>query len=249
MKVAIVTSSEFSYASLFLKKVLPSQTDFIVILNHPPRRKLLSFIRKVRKTGALGAAVGFLARSWYNHQFESVTEIARDRGFPVFRIDGFEVTSDVRGVLMSCDLGISMGNGYIPKRFFGLFKFGMINIHHEVLPEYPGAQSVVWPLIKNIPVTGFSIHFINSGIDRGKLIAVERRPIELMDSLSHTVRHNYFVSLQSSVDALIHLLSIPIERWKRTSNSGSLSYSTPRLTEWLLAYRNHNRLRNSIGSH
>lgn len=243
MKVAVVTSSEFSYASLFLKEQFPPQLEVILVLNQPGRRTIFKLLKKVYHIGLLGVLYGFFSRAWYRENHRSVIRISKEKNILFFTISEFRVSSEIEKVLRSCDLGISMGNGYIPKKFFSLFSFGMINIHHEVLPDYPGGQSIVWPLIKNSSMTGFTIHFVNSKIDHGEIIVVEKRSIEFMYSLSDTVRHNYRQSLRLSVKRLLRLLLTPVQSWKRTTNDSALNYSTPKFSQWITAYKNHQRLK------
>lgn len=243
MKVAVVTSCEFSYASLFLKEQFPPQLEVILVLNQPGRRTMLKLLRKVYHIGLLGVLCGLFSRAWYCENYSSVIRISEERNIPSFMISDFKVSAEIEKVLRSCDLGISMGNGYIPRKFFTLFNSGMINIHHEILPDYPGGQSIVWPLIKNSSMTGFTIHFVNSKIDQGEIIVVEKRSIEFMDSLSDTVRHNYRQSLRLSVKRLLRLLLTPVQTWIRTTNDSALNYSTPKFSQWITAYKNHQRLK------
>jgi methionyl-tRNA formyltransferase len=137
-----------------------------------------------------------------------------------------------------------MGNGYIPSRFFLLFKHGMINIHHEILPDFPGAQSIIWPLIKGRKETGFSIHQITKGIDKGALLIVKKRPIVFYSSLMSTIKKNYHESLVLSLDSLINLLKVPFHKWNFKPNLATQNYTTPTFLEWMRAFLNYRKFKN-----
>ena len=91
------------------------------------------------------------------------------------------------------ELGVSLGNSYIGKRIFSIPKYGMINIHTELLPKYQGAHSVIWPIFYNEDVTGFTIHQIDNSIDTGNILYSEEVPItfkkELKDRVHVTMMH------------------------------------------------------------
>lgn len=244
MKIAIVTSSEYSYASLLLKEELPENIVLILIHNSAERRSIKKILTKISRIGVMGSLIGFFSRSWYTLSFKNIIQIARERNIPVYQTKNFKVTAEMAKVLKECEYGISMGNGYIPYKFYGLFKSGMINIHHELLPYYAGAQSVVWPIIHGKNETGFSIHFISSKIDRGHIIITERRPIIFRNSLGGTVRHNYKESLKLSISSLLGLMKNPITEWNRTENVANTVFTTPTFKHWLRAFRNFKNLKN-----
>ena len=58
------------------------------------------------------------------------------------------------------DLGLALGNGFIGPSIFTIPCFGMVNIHSEMLPEFRGAQSFIWPIYEGVGWMGFTIHQI-----------------------------------------------------------------------------------------
>ena len=239
VKIAIVTSSEFSYASELLSEKLPVDIEPVLIVNQPQPRPLTKVLKKILRVGILGVLIGYFARKWYRIEFKSVLLIAKKKNIPTYSVHDFRLNSDLAQVIENCSIGISMGNGYIPERFFKLFKNGMINIHHEILPDYAGAQSVVWPIIRNELETGFSIHFLSRNIDKGDIVVVKKRPILFKSSLKETVHNNYAESLRLSILEILQLLAMPIENWGRIPNRVKENYTTPTFLEWLAAFLNH----------
>ena len=49
-------------------------------------------------------------------------------------------------------------------------KFGCINLHPSLLPEYRGMSPQHWPIINGEKKTGITIHFVDNGIDTGNII-------------------------------------------------------------------------------
>jgi phosphoribosylglycinamide formyltransferase-1 len=53
-------------------------------------------------------------------------------------------------------------------------KFKIINSHPALLPLYPGAHAVRDALAAGATETGTTIHWVDAGVDTGKVIAQER---------------------------------------------------------------------------
>lgn len=64
------------------------------------------------------------------------------------------------------------GTSLIRGPLLGMGRFGMVNLHGGLSPEYRGADCTFWALYNSEPEkVGCTIHFIDAGIDTGKLIA------------------------------------------------------------------------------
>ena len=49
-------------------------------------------------------------------------------------------------------------------------KFGCMNLHPSLLPEYRGMSPQHWPIINGEKKTGITIHFVDKGIDTGNIV-------------------------------------------------------------------------------
>lgn len=65
----------------------------------------------------------------------------------------------------------------IPKEILELPKFGCINVHASLLPEYRGAAPIQWAILDGKQETGVSIMKMNEGLDTGDILSVSRTPI------------------------------------------------------------------------
>lgn len=68
------------------------------------------------------------------------------------------------------DLGITAHSfDYIGKKTRYKPKYGWIGYHPSLLPRHRGRSSIEWALRMNDPITGGSVFWLNSGIDRGDI--------------------------------------------------------------------------------
>ncbi|MCK8610913.1 phosphoribosylglycinamide formyltransferase [Apilactobacillus nanyangensis] len=74
----------------------------------------------------------------------------------------------------------------------------IINIHPALLPSFPGKQGILDAYNAGVDKTGVTIHFVDSGIDSGKIIAQEEVYRKEGDSLAdlenriHDVEHQLY---------------------------------------------------------
>lgn len=64
------------------------------------------------------------------------------------------------------------------------FQGKIINTHPALLPKYPGAHAVADVLAAGETFTGSTIHFVDEGVDTGKIIAQEKVQIVATDNES-----------------------------------------------------------------
>lgn len=70
------------------------------------------------------------------------------------------------------DLVISAGFMKILGKTF-LDRFTVVNTHPALLPAFPGAHAVRDALAYGVKITGCTVHFVDSGVDTGPIIAQE----------------------------------------------------------------------------
>lgn len=75
---------------------------------------------------------------------------------------------------ISPKLVIVYGGKIIPKSTLDSLGFPCINVHGSVLPGYRGLDSYWWSLVESKKdLRGYSIHFVEPGIDTGNLLLVK----------------------------------------------------------------------------
>jgi phosphoribosylglycinamide formyltransferase-1 len=76
--------------------------------------------------------------------------------------------------------------------FLKRFPDRVVNVHPSLLPAFPGAHAIEDALASGVEHTGVSVHYVDEGIDTGRLIAQEDVPVEPRDTLVariHDVEH------------------------------------------------------------
>ncbi|MDF2437031.1 MAG: Formyltransferase family protein [Bacteroidota bacterium] len=206
---------------------------------------------KTLKIGFLGALNGIRIRKWFHQNVEKyitladVRSLCEKQGIRLVVVNGIN-SNETKSILreVNPDLAVSLGNGYIAKSVFSIPKYGMINIHHELLPEYQNAQSVIWQLYNGSNETGFTIHKINERIDAGEILYRKRIKIEVRDTLSDTVSFTISKVLDASANALKTILEKFPEYYKDAVPQGEgRNYTTPSLSQFIRIYLNFRQLK------
>jgi phosphoribosylglycinamide formyltransferase-1 len=76
--------------------------------------------------------------------------------------------------------------------FLKRFPERVINVHPSLLPAFPGAHAIDDALAAGVETTGVSVHYVDEGLDTGRLIVQEDVAVEPRDTLAeriHTVEH------------------------------------------------------------
>jgi len=251
IRIIILTSSPRGTASRVLPELCKNKSIDIagVVLAHgvsPNKKRHLR--RKIQKTltiGILGALNGIRMRAWYaDNDVDDIHHLCQSLGVKLTETP--YVNCDITKEIFKesdADLGLSLGNGYIAKSVFSIPKYGMINIHTEILPDFQGAQSIVWPIYEKRKETGFTIHQIDSKIDTGKILFQEKYPIEFSPVLSETVQQNLNTARSKIPSAFSYVCeNYESLKEKATSQTDGRSYTTPSIWQFLRMLRNHRAL-------
>jgi len=89
----------------------------------------------------------------------------------------------------------------VGKKLLSVFEGRIINIHPSVLPEFPGLNAIKKAFDAGVKQTGVTIHYIDSGIDTGPIIAQETISVLPDDTLKklearvHDVEHRLYISV------------------------------------------------------
>lgn len=68
--------------------------------------------------------------------------------------------------------------------FINTFENKIINIHPSLLPSFKGANGIRDAFDYGVKITGVTVHFVDAGIDTGKIIAQSAVVIEEQESLT-----------------------------------------------------------------
>ena len=94
------------------------------------------------------------------------------------------------------DLLVSVGfMRILSPRFVSRFK--IINSHPALLPNFPGAHPVRDAIRAGVPLTGATVHWVDSGIDTGKVIA--QRQLDILTGESEDSLHERIKIIEQSL--------------------------------------------------
>lgn len=206
------------------------------------RRKL----RKIGRIGVLGGLTGLHLRTWVpEQQVEELADVTRRLGIPLETTPRFACDRTrelIRG--SRADLGLTLGTQIITTSVFEVPPLGMFNVHGDVLPRFRGGSSVMWPIYEGVAEAGFTIHQIDRGIDTGKILYVERFPIEFRRTLRETYLANVLEIQRRVPRALAEVVARQEEfRSKAQIQGEGTTYTTPTFWQFLRMLRQHRRLR------
>lgn len=72
---------------------------------------------------------------------------------------------------MAPDIAIVVAFGQIlPERLLMLPKYGCVNVHGSLLPNYRGAAPIQWSVINGDKITGITTMYMDKGLDTGDMI-------------------------------------------------------------------------------
>jgi len=141
---------------------------------------------------------------------------------------------------------IVIGTGIIKKEIISAFKKTkaiIVNWHAGIIPEYRGCQSEFWAILNNDwNKIGSTIHYLDEGIDTGKIILQEKILLEPKEKkFKGNFRFLRYKNILLSTKLLENFLKM-VEKGKIKSfikkNTPAHIFSTPRKKDYEEYYKN-----------
>ena len=117
-------------------------------------------------------------------QKNKIKILAEQRGLNILQPDSLINNKEFikKITLNNPDLFYVVGYKILPEVIFNIPKYGSINLHASLLPEYRGASPIHYALLNNNKTTGLTTFFINKKIDEGIIINQASCNIESKDN-------------------------------------------------------------------
>src|SRR3989344_8011652 len=110
----------------------------------------------------------------------SIGQLSRKYNIPVIKTNNPnnpDVINRIKEIQPDLILSVYFDH-VIRKSIFDIPKFGVINVHTALLPDYRGPFPPLWPAIMKEETIGVTVHYINSeDLDTGPIIAEKRLPV------------------------------------------------------------------------
>ncbi len=89
---------------------------------------------------------------------------------------------------LNADLFVVVAFRMLPKIVWAMPKYGTINLHASLLPNYRGAAPINWAIINGEKQTGVTTFFINEKIDTGRI--VDKQIVEIENNDTAGILHD-----------------------------------------------------------
>ena len=141
--------------------------------------KIIKYLKNQKNTTLCGICLHESKRQKY--VAEILNEIGKDT--LVIKENNLSDADILNKILqLKCDIAFSIYFGYILKReIINIFPQGIINVHPAFLPFNRGSAPNVFSIIDNTPA-GATIHYIDEGIDTGKIIIQKKLKVKSIDT-------------------------------------------------------------------
>ncbi|MBN1913005.1 MAG: hypothetical protein JW788_01245 [Candidatus Omnitrophica bacterium] len=167
-------------------KILPFYKDFILFIKRYGLRYSI-YMLLIAKLGVYLVSLWNIFRrlSGKKIKLKTFTDIAQEKGIPVYLSNDFnspEAMNFLKNV--NANLIVSAYNNQIlKKRIINYPKYKTINIHPGYLPDFRGLDAVFEAMYNKVKKAGVTIHYMDSGIDTGKIILQELIVVRKEDTL------------------------------------------------------------------
>ncbi len=168
--------------------------------------------------------------------FEQIEQNFQILNFNNINKDGLEYLSQT----WQPDLIISIRFGQIfQSPIIALPKFGIVNLHSGILPDYRGILATFWAMLNKETCAGITLHFIDdSSIDTGDIIAATQNKIDYKQSLIVNIFKLYPLGAEMIADLINQInLDVEIRTIKQSKTLGKyFSYPTDKDIENFLKF-------------
>ena len=186
LRVVILGYPDNPVGHIFLKTFLERNigVSAIVVERKRSRSNWVRFRKKVKKDGFFRAVVRFFHVCYLRTTCLNIVQLGLKNGIPVYWTDRFNSDACAR-ILKSLRIDIlAIASAPILKDYiFETARMGCLNAHPGWLPTYRGLGANA-NAVKNGDQPGISVHYIDSGIDTGRIICRERIPVNKGDTIA-----------------------------------------------------------------
>jgi methionyl-tRNA formyltransferase len=155
-----------------------------------------------------------------NFAHARLKKICEDINIPFYRTENINSTAienAIRGLNPEL-IVVGHFQKLLKPNIFLIPSLGCINLHPSLLPDYKGLSPIQRPIMHGEKETGVTVHFIDEGVDTGKIIVQQRIPLTpdmYVSDLQTKLFAIYGFIVLSAIDCLKNRNVAFIEQTKR----------------------------------
>lgn len=205
MKVLFVTQYEGISSSIILKKLAESKHKIIGVLTSKtlfPKKSLLSsFLEVIKKSGFryfIMRITEAIYVKYYNffrvigfdkfkrYEAYQVKEIIKKYNLKHIQVNDINSSQCLKTVKeLNPDIIVCcVFNQVFKKDLLNIPKYGCINIHRAMLPNYRGVSPTFWVLANDEKTTGITIYEMTEEVDTGSMLGQKEIEIKKYDTVA-----------------------------------------------------------------
>lgn len=115
-----------------------------------------------------------------------VKQLAVEHGLPVWQPERVKRCPETLQQLRDCaaDFFVVVAYGQLlSAEILAMPRYGCINVHASLLPQYRGAAPLQWAIANGDPKTGITTMMMDIGMDTGAMLLTAETPIDILDNL------------------------------------------------------------------
>jgi methionyl-tRNA formyltransferase len=131
-------------------------------------------------------------------QSSAVKQYAESQGIPILQPEKLKDENFQKELKnFNADLFIVVAFRMLPKSVWAMPKFGTINLHASLLPQYRGAAPINWAIINGETKSGVTTFFIEEQIDTGNILL--NKEVEISDTDNVGILHDKLMDVGSNL--------------------------------------------------
>lgn len=244
MRILVITEEEEFYLPLSIEYLLTNSTDQIlevVCARNPLLPSRFAAVRKFYKAFGLGPVLSAALRAgkakvkdtfgWLNFsgRYYSVRAVCSAHNVPYLHCDNINSPQFIQHCQqLNVEIIASVSPTQIFKeKLINLPRYGCINIHTAKLPKYRGLYPVYWAMACGEKTIGVSVHYIEKGIDTGKILLQDEVEIPSAATLDRMLTITKLKGAELLIEVIKQLNSGTSSACYAQGEGGYFSFPTP----------------------
>lgn len=166
--------------------------------------------------------------------YSEVKEYALSKGLTVYQPLKIRNNKEIFDIISSLNpdfIAVTAYGKILPIEILNLPKYGSINVHGSLLPNYRGSAPIQWAIINGESKTGITTMFMDAGMDTGDMLLKEEVDIKSSDTYETMYEKLSIIGGSLLVETLDGIVCGNIERVKQPTDCTYAPLITKEMTK------------------